>query len=162
MYSTKRIFFEEKEVKLIKANVAFARTGGRYPDIHITSWACQTGNAARESSVNENGTVTHQPTIDENMANSLAQTIADFLKVKVYASARKTDYEKTWDTGISGLWDDLTGTRKLIDEAIWENEGADNPVQSGTSNSGSVKMPQGMFSFNPGQRKNYQIIPLDY
>lgn len=59
---------------------------------HVTSWACQTGNAGDPAK-----------TAEENMAASLAQAMADMWDIKVYASPTRTDYSETWGGGLGVL-----------------------------------------------------------
>jgi len=140
-------FFTAAEASTVDASAFIPKSNAGTR--HVTSWACQTGNAGENSK-----------TAEYNMTNSLAQALADFWDIKVYASATKTDYSNTWGTGISGLIDDWSGHRSLIDGAVWEPDGADGSVFS-SDKSSQGDMPQGMHRFMPGQTTNYQSYNLD-
>ncbi len=88
----------------------------KYDRIHVTAWACQVGNKGSSTL-----------SIEENMAQSLAQTMADELRVDVFASANRTSFSETWDGFPFGH---LDRDRSLIDDAVWEEDGADDSVQS--------------------------------
>jgi hypothetical protein len=139
-------YFTEDEAKQINPSV-FADSGtDKYNDVHMTAWACQVGNKGDASL-----------SVEENLANSLAQKTADIFEIKVYASATRTDYSETWDGFPFGGMD---GDRRTIDNAVWEDDGADDSVISGDSSDGT-KMPRGMFIFNPGQTSGYEVVQLD-
>ncbi|WP_437994728.1 hypothetical protein WMF26_24975 [Sorangium sp. So ce185] len=117
----------------------------RYTFRHVTSWACQTGNAGQRGSA------------EQNLKNSLAQKMADFWDIQARASITRTTYAGTW----AGWrpWDRNTD-RRNIDNAVWEDDGADGSVESG-SGSDQGNMPTGMYLLNPGQRSGYRTEDLD-
>lgn len=117
----------------------------RYGYRHVTSWACQTGNAANAN------------TPDEARRLSLAQAVANTWDIEMRASITKTDYSDTW-TGWRP-WD-TNSDRTTIDGGLWEPDGADDSVFSGA---GSLQgnMPSGMWQFKPGQTSGYVRLSLD-
>lgn len=117
----------------------------RYASRHVTSWACQTGNAGQAGNA------------EQNLKNSLAQEMADLWDIQARASITQTDYTGTW----AGWrpWD-TNDDRKDIDNAVWEDDGADGSVRSG-SGSAQGTMPSGMYVLNPGQSSRYGDIELD-
>ncbi len=143
-------FFTKSEANLIQPDTFVKDSGTKYSSIHMTSWACQTGHAGKS-----------KLSIEKNMAQSLAQKVADILKINVYASATRTNYEKTWNSRLYEWLD--SDDRAEIDGFIWEDDGADGPVSSGDTSSPSKEgtMPSGMYVFSPGQTKDYETIHLD-
>ncbi|AUX39057.1 uncharacterized protein SOCE26_004390 [Sorangium cellulosum] len=117
----------------------------RYTFRHVTSWACQTGNAGQEGSA------------EQNLKNSLAQEMADSWDIQARASITQTNYGGTW----AGWrpWD-TNDDRRNIDNAVWEDDGADGSVVSG-GGSAQGDMPTGMYLLNPGQSSGYRTADLD-
>ena len=82
--------------------------------------------------------------------NSIAQAIANEWNVTVKASMRRTNYGGTWETGFSGYYDEyISGNRKLIDGKVWEEDGADAPMKSGSNQSQLDLLPEGYFNYEP-------------
>ena len=80
---------------------------------------------------------------------SSAQFIANKWKVTVKASMRRTNYGPTWKTGLSGYWDEFTENRKHIDGKMWEEDGADAPMVSGSNQIQITTLPGGYFDYVP-------------
>lgn len=124
-----------------------------YRSRHGTSWACQTGNSGAMDPA----------TLDQVMAGSLAQSTANTWDIEFRASVTRTEYTNTW-AGRSLL--DWKTNRYNVDEAVWEDDGADGPVFSSTGSaqadaSKGPSIPSGMFQFNPGQTSGYRTLNLD-
>jgi len=127
------------------AFAAAGENGKGYASVHITSWACQTGNGNPLGS-----------DASTRMANSLAQSAANIARVTVFASATRTSYAETWETGLSGRIKDANGSRVIIDGAVWQSTGADGHIKSlENSYAGDIKLPHGMHVFTPGQADGY-------
>lgn len=124
-------------------------TGRKYPSRHVTSWACQTANSGNSALSNE-----------ENMSQSLAQKMADAWDIQVRASATRTVYSAVFSGGFGGLMDDWFGDRRIVDGVLWEDDGADGSVKSGTGTD-TRNVSQGMWVFNPGQTSGYDTGNFD-
>jgi len=120
------------------------RDQGKYHYRHATSWACQTGNDGKSKDQTE------------ALKNSLAQKMANYWNISVYASVTRTEYSSTWAGFIAGY---LKTSRRLIDGGLWQDEGADGSPASGEgSNQGDMK--SGMHQLDPGQTSNYHTVSI--
>ncbi|WP_156338846.1 hypothetical protein [Chondromyces crocatus] len=145
--ASEKLFLTAAEVARVDASSFVPKddTNPRYSYRHVTSWACQTANAGNTGSA------------EDNLKASLAQTMANTWDIEVYASITQTDYTKTW-AGWHPL--DTNADRHHIDNAVWEEDGADGSVRSGTG-SDQGTMPSGMYVLRPGQTSGYRTRSLD-
>jgi hypothetical protein len=134
------------------------------PTARIDSFACRTGMGNRSENPIEDG-IQFRPQTDK----SLAQLLANHLRVKVRAYVRRSDYKNTWGTfeerqlgklcGISDdampgeewcrRWTKLDRERQTNHDNskfTYQNLGAINPVISGDTPIGA---PGGHFEFIP-------------
>ena len=108
-------------------------------------YSCQTGNGTTEREDYK----TYNEYVQANKDASSAQYIANKWRVTVKASMRRTNYGPTWQTGFSGRWDMLSGNRTMIDGKMWEEDGADAPMVSGSDQIQSTTLPGGYFDYLP-------------
>ena len=134
------------------------------PTARIDSYACRTGMGNRPDYPIEEG-IQFFPQTNE----SLAQLLANHLRIKVHAFIRRSDYKNTWGTleerqlgklcQISNdsapgyewckRWKKLSDERKETDRSLdftYQSIGATNPVISGDTPIGT---PGGHFEFSP-------------
>jgi hypothetical protein len=128
------------------------------PDVTVVAYSCRIGNASQNEFEHANDW-----RAEAKPENSLAQKLAEQLKVGVHAYVLRTDYAATWkQDGAASL---IGSNQKISDtfphqgfhpfddgsHVLWNDEGAHHPVVGGTS-PGYLNNPdsRGRFIFTPG------------
>lgn len=150
--NTKREFLTSGNTSAVSASSFLpeaALSSRRYRFRHATSWACQTANGAVSGP------------FEKTVSASLAQNMADTWDIEVRASATRTLYSGVFAGGLGGAFKGMiSGSRRMVDGCLWEDDGADGSVKSGPKGD-AENLQQGMWKIEPGQRSNYQRVYID-